>query len=116
MPEFLLSPYLIGGFYLFAGFSHFVKPRVYEAAIPPSFGNQKVLNQLAGIAEVLIGTGFMVEYTIPFAATGAIALLFAVFPAHIYTYRIGFMGIPKWLMLLRMPVQLLLIYWAYLFI
>jgi hypothetical protein len=44
---------------------------------------------------------------------GVIALLIAIFPTHLYMYfNERRVGLPKWVLLLRMPLQLFL-FWAY---
>jgi uncharacterized membrane protein len=50
-----------------------------------------------------------------FSAWGIIVLLVAVFPANLFMYqdKKASFGLPKWILLLRMPLQLLLILWAY---
>jgi len=116
MVEILTNPHIIGAFYSFAGILHFVKPRVYIKAIPPYFPAPRTLNIIVGLAEVLIGLCYFIESLHTLAGIATILLLIAVFPAHIYTYQVGFMGIPRWIMIVRMPVQLFLIYWATLFI
>jgi uncharacterized membrane protein len=114
--ELLTNPLIIAAFYSFAGLMHFVKPAVYVKAIPPYFPYRKQLNVVVGIAEIAIGVMLYFHSTRSLGAWGAIALLLAVFPAHIHTYQVGFMGIPRWIMAIRMFLQLLLIYWACLFI
>ncbi len=49
------------------------------------------------------------------AAWGLILLLIAVFPANIYMYTQGgeAFGVPDWALLVRLPLQLLLMAWAY---
>ncbi|EOZ98540.1 hypothetical protein A33Q_1194 [Indibacter alkaliphilus LW1] len=39
----------------------------------------------------------------------------AVFPANIYMYQKGNRAIPKWILLVRLPLQFVLIAWAYLY-
>jgi len=42
-------------------------------------------------------------------------LLIAVFPANLYMFqnkKAGF-GLPRWILFVRLPLQIVLIYWAY---
>ena len=107
--------YVMAIIYIAAGINHFRNPRLYIKIIPPFFPNPKLLNALAGIAEIVLGILLCFKITSGAAAWGLIALLIAVFPANIYMVsneKAGF-GLPKWLLLLRLPMQILLIVWAY---
>jgi uncharacterized membrane protein len=107
--------YLMAFVYIIAGINHFRNPKLYIKIIPPYFPNPKALNILSGIAEIILGIGLCVPIVSNFAAWGVIALLIAIFPTHLYMYfnlKAG-MGLPKWFLFLRMPLQLGLIYWAY---
>ncbi|MFD2033740.1 hypothetical protein ACFSKL_03005 [Belliella marina] len=73
------------------------------------------MNKLAGAFEILFGIGLLSELTRHYAAFGIIILLIAVFPANLYMYQKGAKGIPKWVLLLRLPLQFGLIAWAYLY-
>ena len=107
--------YVMAFIYFIAGINHFRNPRLYIKIIPPSFPNPKLLNTISGIAEIFLGIGLCVAAISSYAAWGIIALLIAVFPANInmYTNEKARMGVPKWVLLLRMPLQLGLIFWAY---
>jgi uncharacterized membrane protein len=109
--------YLMAALYLLAGLNHFRNPRLYERIIPDYLPNPKLLNQLSGIAEIILAIGLIIPETSAIAAWGVIALLIAVYPTHFYMLqneKAG-MGLPKWLLILRIPLQLLLIFWAYLY-
>jgi uncharacterized membrane protein len=107
--------YVMAFLYLLAGFNHFRKPELYIRIIPPFFSNPKLINTLSGAAEILFAVFLCIPATSSFAAWGIICLLVAIFPANIYMYanRKAALGIPKPLLLLRLPLQILLILWAY---
>ncbi|NRT15178.1 putative membrane protein [Flavobacterium sp. 28A] len=109
--------YLMAFIYTLAGINHFRNPRMYQKIIPDYFGNPKLLNVISGIAEIILGIALLIPVLSNYAAWGIIALLIAVFPTHIYMYQNpkARMGLPTWILLLRMPLQLVLIYWAYLY-
>ncbi len=101
--------------YIVAGLNHFRNPKMYLRIIPPYISYPKTANYLSGLAEILLGFGLCISFTTVYSAWGIIVLLIAVFPANIYmttNKRAGF-GLPKWLLLLRLPLQLALIFWAY---
>lgn len=107
--------YLMGIIYILAGLNHFIQPRLYLKIIPHYLPNPKILNKLSGLAEILLGILVCSSLTTNFAAWGIMALLIAVFPANVYMLQNekAALGLPKWLLLLRLPLQLLLIYWAF---
>ena len=101
--------------YVAAGILHFVKPGIYRAIMPPwlPWHNQLIL--LSGIAEIVLGILLIPMATRITAAWFIIILLIAIFPANIQ------MAInwsknknPKlWIAILRLPLQLVLIWWAW---
>jgi uncharacterized membrane protein len=107
--------YLMAFIYTLAGINHFKNPRMYQKIIPPYFSNPKLLNNLSGTTEIILGITLLIPALSTYAAWGIIALLIAIFPTHIYMYQDAkvHMGLPKWVLLLRMPLQLFLILWAY---
>nr|WP_294925770.1 DoxX family protein [uncultured Flavobacterium sp.] len=107
--------YLMASLYIIAGINHFRSPGMYIRIIPPYFSNPKLVNILSGAAEIILGFLLMFPFLSHFAAWGIIALLIAVFPANLFMYqnKKASFGLPKWILLLRMPVQLLFILWAY---
>ena len=109
--------YLMAVLYIVAGLNHFRNPKMYIRIIPPFFKNPSLLNKISGFAEVLLGILLLFPSTTSLGAWGLIALLIAIFPANIYmlTNEKAGSGLPKWLLLLRIPIQLALIYWAYLY-
>ena len=107
--------YLMAVLYILAGLNHFRKPRLYARMIPPFFPNPKLLNIVSGLAEIVLGILLCIPLVSPYAAVGIIALLIAIFPANVYMYaneKAG-LGLPKWALLLRLPLQIGLILWAY---
>ena len=88
---------------------------MYERIIPPALPAPKALNLISGAAEVILGLLLMSPQFSITAAWGIIALLIAVLPANIYmamNKKAGF-GLPLWVLYLRLPLQLVLIYWAW---
>ena len=107
--------YLMALLYILAGINHFRNPKMYIKIIPTYFSNPKLLNILSGAAEIILGILLTLPFTTHLAAWGIIALLIAIFPANLFMYqdKKASFGLPKWVLLLRMPLQLLLIFWAY---
>jgi uncharacterized membrane protein len=104
--------------YILAGINHFKNPGMYIRIIPPIFPNPKLLNILSGVAEIILGILLIVPSTTHIAAWGVIALLIAVFPANVYMFckKKESFSLLKFILLIRLPLQIVLILWAYLYI
>jgi len=107
--------YVMALLYILAGLNHFRVPQLYLKIIPSYFPNPGFLNAVSGFLEVLLGILLCIPATSSYAALGIIALLIAVFPANLFMVmnenaRLGF---SKMILLLRLPLQIVLIIWAY---
>ena len=110
-----VSLVLLAAVFVGAGVLHFVKPRLFEAIVPPSLPSPRALVLLSGAAEVLGGVGLLVPGLRPWAGWGLAALLVAVFPANLYMARESerFRRLaPAWALWLRLPLQFVLIAWV----
>lgn len=100
-----------------AGVLHFVHSEIFVKIMPPVFPFPLFLVYLSGLFEIVLGIMLLIpEYT-RYAALGLIALLIAVFPANIYMALNPqlFPDINPTLLYLRLPLQFVLIAWAYWF-
>ncbi len=112
-----ISLYTMASLYIVAGLFHFVKPRMYEGIIPPYLPSPRALVLISGFFEVAFGVGLLFEETRELSAWGIILMLLTFLPAHIYMLQSEkFRKIPRWALWLRIPLQFLLMYWAYQFI
>ena len=109
--------YLMAALYIVAGTLHFIVPAAYVRIMPPLLPSPVLLVYLSGAFEVLGGLGLLLPATRRAAAWGLIALLVAVLPAnvHMALYHAHWPGIPQWLLWARLPLQLPLIAWAWLY-
>ncbi|WP_420455226.1 DoxX family protein [Rubrivirga sp.] len=110
-----LSIAMLAAAFVGAGVLHWIKPRLFEAIVPPSLPAPRVLVLVSGVAEILGGLGLLVPAVRPWAGWGLAALLVAVFPANLYMARESerFRRLaPRWLLLARLPLQLVLIAWV----
>lgn len=110
-----ISLYIMAVIYILAGIMHFVKPKFYLKIIPPYIPWHKAMNYISGAAEIILGIGLFIPAYSTWAAWGIIALLIAVFPANIYhlTSAKPGRGLPIWVLYLRLPFQVLFIWWAW---
>lgn len=101
--------------YIFAGIMHFIKPMVYIRIMPSYIPYHKELVFVSGCLEILFGLMLFFDNTKTMGAWSIILLLIFVFPANIqmavnmYKTNSAYL----WLGILRLPIQFLLIWWAY---
>jgi uncharacterized membrane protein/DNA-binding MarR family transcriptional regulator len=110
------SPRLLGAFFIATGVNHFVMPRAYQQIVPPSIrGSAARVVALSGVAEIAAGAGVLLAPTRRVAGRGLIALLAAVFPANLFMARAPerFPRIPRWALYARLPLQPLMMWWAW---
>lgn len=107
--------YLMAILYIIAGINHFRNPRLYLKIIPPYFPNPKFLNNISGFSEIFFGVLLCIPFLKNYAAWGIIFLLVAIFPSHIYMLQNenASLGLPKWVRILRLPLQIGLLFWAF---
>lgn len=101
--------------YIAAGIFHFVQPRFYLKIMPPWLPWHSELILISGIAEIMLGVLLIPEATRTIAAWGIILLLIAVFPANIQM-AVNYWKENNpylWIALLRLPLQFVLIWWAW---
>ncbi len=100
--------------FLVGGVGHFAATDFYLKIMPPYLLHPRALVLLSGAAEIGLGALLLVPRTTRPAAWGLIALLIAVFPANLYMYQnSGRFSVPPLALLIRLPLQGLLIWWAY---
>jgi uncharacterized membrane protein len=106
---------VLGGFFLFAGTMHFLKPRPYEAIVPDALPAHREIVYASGVAELLGGAGVLPERTARVAGCWLIATLVAIFPANVNmaVNAERFRRVPEPLLWARLPVQGLLIAWVW---
>jgi uncharacterized membrane protein len=110
------SRLLLGITFIGAGINHFAIPSHYERIVPPSLkGRAQSVVAVSGVAEVAGGLGVLLPWTRRPAGLGLIALLAAVFPANLYMARTPehFRKIPRWALYARLPLQPLMMWWAW---
>jgi uncharacterized membrane protein len=107
--------YVMATVYFLAGLNHFRNPRLYLKIIPPYFKNPVMLNTLSGMAEIVVAIALCIPALRVYGAYGIMLLLLAVFPSNLYMYqnKEAHLGLPRWLLFIRLPIQLLLLIWAF---
>ena len=104
--------------YTMAGIMHFVKPKMYMRIMPQYLPNHNLLVLLSGVAEIILGIGVCFPITKNFSIYGLVLMLAVFLLVHFYmlSSKKASAGFPKWLLLLRLPIQFVLMYWAYSYI
>jgi uncharacterized membrane protein len=108
---------VMGVLYVVAGTAHFVLMRTYEGIMPDYLPAHRALVLVSGVAEIVGGLGVLVPQTRRAAAWGIVVLLICVMPANVWMVQHPerYPGFPLWAMWVRLPLQLVLIWWAWLY-
>ncbi|MEO5573000.1 MAG: DoxX family protein [Gammaproteobacteria bacterium] len=108
---------LLALFFIVGGILHFLKTPLYMKIMPSFLPYHAELVYISGFFEILGGIGVLIPALRRYAGYGLIALTIAVTPANIqmaidHLSRDG-LTLFSVLLLLRVPLQLLIIYWIY---
>lgn len=107
----------MAAFYAYAGISHFRNPKFFLKITPPFVPYPEVANIIIGAVEILLGVLLVIPSTRSIGAWGVIILLILVYPANIYHHmKARRKGKHVTATLIRLPIQFLLIYLAYLYV
>ena len=103
--------------YLGSGINHFWHARLYQAIMPPYLPYPTELIYISGICEILLALLLIPAGTRVVAAWLIMLLLIAVYPANIQmTINYWYEHNPHlWITLVRLPIQFLLVWWAWTF-
>src|SRR4051812_21331901 len=106
---------LMGVLYVAAGVAHFVITPTYEAIVPDYLPAHHALVLVSGAAEIAGGLGVLLPRTQRAAAWGLVVLLVCVMPANVWMVQHPerWPGVPLWVLCVRLPLQLPLIWWAW---
>ena len=110
-----LSRYLLGALFVVAGVNHFYHTAFYVSIMPPYLPRHLGLVYISGVAEAGLGVLLLLQRWAVWAGWGLIALLVAVFPENLHMAMNPelYPTIPLVVLWLRLPLQGLLIAWAY---
>jgi len=111
--------YIMAAVYIIAGIMHFIIPKVYMRVMPRYLSNHKFWVYLSGVVEVLLGIGLCFPKLKNICIYLIIAMLLVfLFTIHFYmlSSKKATAGIPKWILILRIPLQFGLMYWAWIYL
>jgi uncharacterized membrane protein len=112
----LRSRGLLSAFFVAAGANHFVSRRSYERIVPPRLQRDaRRVVELSGVAEMAGGLAVLAPSTRRLGGLWLVGVLAAVFPANVYMAREPehFRRIPRWALYARLPLQPLMMLWAW---
>jgi len=109
---------LMAAMYIIAGIFHFIKPKAYLRIMPRYLPAHKLLVVLSGASEILLGLGLLFEETRTVAIYGIITMLLLFLLVHFYmlSSKKAGAGFPAWALIIRLPLQFVLIWWAYFYL
>ena len=111
----LVLKYIFALFFVLAGLNHFRNPDFYVKIMPPYLPWHLFLVYLSGFFEIALGVLLLIPRQQRIAAWGLIALLVAVFPANIHmaVHAELYPEFSPTTLWARLPLQAVLIAWAY---
>ena len=108
----VLAAFMIG-----AGVMHFVSPRGFVKMMPRWLPLHRAAVAVSGVVEVACGVGLLVPMTREWASFVLIALYVAILPANvnmaIHKIPLGKKVMPTWMLWARLPLQFVLMAWAW---
>jgi uncharacterized membrane protein len=116
-----LSRAFLSAFFAFVGTMHFLRPRFFEAIVPPAIeSRKKEVVAISGAAEVAGAALLLHPASRRLGRWWLLALLIAVFPANIHmaVNPEGIRGLdmrkfPRWALWARLPLQPLAMLWVW---
>jgi uncharacterized membrane protein len=109
----------LAAFFSSAGVLHFVRPKPYEAIVPPPFPKRESV-AISGVAEVVGGLAVLHPATRRLGRWWLLALLLAVFPANVWMAvspekvpGLNLEKMPRPLLWARLPLQPLAMLWVW---
>lgn len=110
----------LAAFFTFTGTMHFVKPRAFEAIVPPAVPRKREAVAVSGAAEIAGAAALLHPATRRFGRWWLLSLLLAVFPANVHMAvnpeqikGLDLTGIPRWALWARLPLQPLAMLWVW---
>ncbi|MES2761910.1 MAG: MauE/DoxX family redox-associated membrane protein [Bacteroidota bacterium] len=109
--------YLMVLLYVIAGINHFVKPEFYEKMMPVYLPFHSFCVYLSGVCEIIFALLLIPKVTRKAAARLIIAMLIVFFIIHIQMLIDNWDNdsVMFWIAVIRIPIQFVLIGWAYLY-
>jgi uncharacterized membrane protein len=116
-----LSRAALAAFFAFTGSMHFLRPRFFEAIVPPAIASRrKEVVAISGVAEIAGGAMVLHPASRRLGRWWLLSLLLAVFPANVHMAvnpeqirGLDLRKIPRWTLWARLPLQPLAMLWVW---
>jgi len=116
-----LSRAALAALFTFTGAMHFLRPRFFEAIVPPAIEAQKKeAVAISGVAEIAGAALLLPPASRRLGRWWLLALLIAVFPANVHMAvnpeqirGLDLRKIPRWALWARLPLQPLAMIWVW---
>jgi len=116
-----LSRAALAAFFAFTGTMHFLRPRFFEAIVPPTIEAQKKeVVAISGAAEIAGAALVLPPASRLLGRWWLLALLVAVFPANVHmavnpeqVRGLDLRKLPRWALWARLPLQPLAMIWVW---
>ena len=109
-----LNLYLLSFLYLLSGVLHLYNPDSYLPIMPDFFSFHLELILISGVLEFIFGIGVLIDKFRKYSLWGIIGLLILFMSVHLNMLVPGnSLGIPTYLLIIRVIFQFGLIYWAW---
>ena len=111
----------LAAFFTLAGAMHFLRPRFYEAIVPPALESRRQeVVAISGVAEVAGAAMVLHPASRRLGRWWLLALLVAVFPANIHMAvnpeqirGLDLRKVPRWALWARLPLQAAAMVWVW---
>ena len=111
----------LAAFFTFTGTMHFLRPRFFEAIVPPAIEEQKQeVVAISGVAEIAGAALVLHPATRRLGRWWLLALLIAVFPANVHMAvnpeqirGLALKKSPRWALWARLPLQPRAMIWVW---
>lgn len=111
----------LAAFFAFTGTMHFLRPRFFEAIVPPAIeARKKEVVAISGVAEIAGAVLVLPPASRRLGRWWLLALLVAVFPANVHMAvnpeqirGLDMERIPRWALWARLPLQPLAMLWVW---
>jgi uncharacterized membrane protein len=108
-----ISAAIFGAFMVLGGVVHFINPTMYDPFIPDALPKLAV-NYAGGVVEIGLGLGVFVAALRKWALLGILLLMWAFLPLHVLDIFKEVPAVGSHLAAyIRLPLQFVLIYWAW---
>ncbi len=114
---YIVFKYLLGILLVLGGVAHFTNTEFYLKAMPSYLPYHETIVYSSGVLEIVLGLLLLIPKTTRKAALAIIILFIAIFPANVNMYlnHTDFPDMSETSLLIRLPIQLVLIAWAYIY-